>query len=203
MSFNRLNYDTCQYKQVIAESTGSMRYVLGTPKNTCDPCFVDNPLIRMQKTGPTATGLIDIDSELLNITRPNSRCPARKYVPLCSSQQQQQNPGTPPPKHCAFPTDETRTSNPPCNLRGTGWNRWETLCKNPQDKVLVPFDFLIQNRLIVKDNHRPCIPRPIDVSMSLPRVMPPRACEKTGISCASITGPASVHWQDPVAISKY
>ena len=30
------------------------------------------------------------------------------------------------------------------------------------------FDFNINNRLIVKDNHRPCVPRPIDQSPALP-----------------------------------
>ena len=39
-------------------------------------------------------------------------------------------------KECDMPTaEETRQSNPPCNLRGTGWNRWEWLCKNPQKHI--------------------------------------------------------------------
>ena len=31
MSFNRLNYDMCQYKQTLFESTGPGNYLLGTP----------------------------------------------------------------------------------------------------------------------------------------------------------------------------
>ena len=57
--------------------------------------------------------------------------------------------------------EEIRTSNPPCNLRGTGWNRWEWLCMDPQERVLMPFDNMVSNRIIVKDNHRPCVPNPI------------------------------------------
>jgi hypothetical protein len=40
-------------------------------------------------------------------------------------------------------TDDSRLSNPPCNLRGTGWNRWEWLCLNPQERVEIPFDWNI------------------------------------------------------------
>ena len=56
--------------------------------------------------------------------------------------------------------EDTRLSNPPCTLRGTGWNRWEWLCQDPQEE-LRPFDFNISNRIAAKDAHRPCIPIPI------------------------------------------
>ena len=39
MSFNRLNYDTCSYKQVLAESIGPGEYKLGQPFVSCKPCF--------------------------------------------------------------------------------------------------------------------------------------------------------------------
>ena len=52
-------------------------------------------------------------------------------------------------KDCQIPAEDTRLSNPSCNLRGTGWNRWEWLCLNPQEKVEVPFDYNISNRIIV------------------------------------------------------
>ena len=107
------------------------------------------------------------------------------------------------PRDCTFITDETRTSNPPQNLRGTGWNRWETLCKNPQSKVLIPFDYNIQNRIVVKDNHRPCIPTPIDVNLSLPTGQGGVPCQPTSSACYAPTEPPSVHWQDPNVIRRY
>jgi hypothetical protein len=57
-------------------------------------------------------------------------------------------------------------------LRSTGWNRWEWLCQNPQDKALMPFDFLISNRLMMKDNHRPCLPKPLDQCAMNPEPKP-------------------------------
>ena len=39
MSFNRLDYDTCAYKQEIAESSGPGDYQLNTPFISCEDCF--------------------------------------------------------------------------------------------------------------------------------------------------------------------
>ena len=39
MSFNRLNYDMCQYKQSIYESVGAGSYMLATPSTSCDYCY--------------------------------------------------------------------------------------------------------------------------------------------------------------------
>ena len=71
-------------------------------------------------------------------------------------------------RDCDNWVENTRISNPSCNLRGTGWNRWEWLCENPQERVLMPFDTNISNRLVVKDNHRPVIPKLIDQNPILP-----------------------------------
>jgi hypothetical protein len=109
--------------------------------------------------------LVDVDSELKLINRRASSCPTQKYLPsgkpYCSM------------KHFEacdrmVPREDTRISNPPCTMRSTGWNRWEWLCKNPQEKALVPFDYNINNRLVVKDNHRPCVPAPINQAPCLP-----------------------------------
>ena len=62
-------------------------------------------------------------------------------------------------------------------MRGLG-NRWEWLCLDPQEKVLIPFDHNINNRIIVKDNHRPIIPKPLDQSLALPKDPQPLPCEK-------------------------
>jgi hypothetical protein len=57
-------------------------------------------------------------------------------------------------------------------MRGNenGFNRWEWLCKDPQSSALRPFQANINYRLIVKDNHRPCISKPMDVSALPPQV---------------------------------
>lgn len=237
MSFNRLNHDTCQYKQTLSESIGPGHYQLNTPPVSCDPCYPNDVQVRLQRSGDSLDmnrPLVDIDSELLNITRPSSKCPTRKYVPECPGYTADGYPcaqgvlptcktrglgssrggatvppaGLPSParcpgtfgsnlthwKDCGMSVDDTRLSNPPCNLRGTGINRWEWLCLNPQDRVEVPFDTNISNRIVVKDNHRPCVPTPLDQQGVLPRGgdLP---CEAVVNACANPTGPPSVNWK--------
>jgi len=89
---------------------------------------------------------------------------------------------------CGIPAEDTRLSNPPCNLRGTGINRWEYLDRNPQEFFEVPrsggiFAPTVNTRTILKDNHRPCIPNPVDQTEALPNPGPDPKCEKIANPC--------------------
>ena len=200
MSFNRATYDDGAYKQQLYQSVGVGNYLLGTPNNldkNCESCYPYPPTVRLQVQGDSLianTPLIDVDSELLGLTRPLSKDPSQKYVPCCPGAackgglpcgggvleectnckqnlkrgQRATDSNLKHFKDCFFPEEFTRLSNGPSTLRGTGWNRWEWLCINPQERVEVPFDFNISARTLSKDNHRPCVPNPIDPSLSLP-----------------------------------
>lgn len=203
MSSNRALYDTCETKQVLAESMGPGTYRLNEPK-VCDLCYPVDPHYRLQKVGDSLVGnqsLIDVDSELNGLNRPYSRCPQTRWIPRCEGSGNSNGypcgqgvvdascaGGETPPggqrcpdeftrgmlhmPDCTTVVEDTRTTNPPCTLRGTGFNRWEWLCKNPQSSV-VPFSeaarWGVSNRIVVKDNHRPCIPTPVDPTPVLPR----------------------------------
>lgn len=167
MSFNRLNYDTCTYAHNLKQSVGTADYMLNAPRIDCQSCFSPDPRIRLQERGGAmcdTPSWIDASSELLGITRPASSCPQGKYIPTGKPFCQMKNV----PECKQISSEDTRLSNPPCTLRSTGWNRWEWLCRNPQDKALLNFDHNISNRLIVKDNHRPCIPQPLSPCDALP-----------------------------------
>jgi hypothetical protein len=225
MSFNRLTYDTCSYNQVLLETTGPGIYQIGTPQNVCKPCHPSDPYIRLQGMGASVsrnTPLIDVDSELLGIVRNNSRCPERKYLPGCGIPiQGNANAGACAAcqknsklcldhdktaiefNNCFTNTEDTRLSNPPCTLRSTGWNRWEWLPLNPQDRVETPFDFEIDSRRIAKDNHRPCIPKPLDQTLVYPRTDNKPMCDSISAFCGVPTSPPSVHWQSMSNIVQY
>ena len=173
MSFNRLDYDTCAYKQELSESIGVSEYMLGTPHIACEDCFAVDPQLIMQRSGASVSKkvpMVDVDSELMNITRKLSNCSSDDFIPKFNKKGEIDNGlELHDFKDCGLPTREnTRLSNPSCNLRGTGWNRWEWLCNNPQERVLMPFDTNISNRLVVRDNHRPVIPKLIDQTPILP-----------------------------------
>jgi hypothetical protein len=214
MSLNKLSYDKCSYEQVLGESLGPGFYQLTTPPNSCKPCHSTDPRIRLQSTGVSLnrdSSLVDIDSELLGITRNASSCSSRKFNPydqclkdskLCIEVEK-----TPIDfDDCFINTEDTRLSNPPCNLRGTGWNRWEWLCKNPQENIEEPFDTLIDSRTLSKINHRPCVPTPIDQYEVYPDVNEKEECDTIiGIknTCAVPTSPPSIQWQSLDRINNY
>jgi hypothetical protein len=225
MSFNRNVYDMCSYKYQLAESAGSGIYQLTRPNNVCAPCLPNDPRIIAQSQGVSIsknTSLIDIDSELIGIGRNLSDCPERKYMPnqnssfhcgaqtgnvrngcsktdkLCIDNTQVINFGD-----CFTPTEDTRLSNPPSTLRGTGWNRWEWLNADPQDRVTEPFDFQINTKILSKDNHRPCIPRPLGQKLVYPTPNNAPICETIVPVCHAPTMPPSVSWQREDIISQY
>ena len=46
MSFNRLNYDTCEYKQTLAQSIGPGHYQINTPPISISIDFIiPNPIL--------------------------------------------------------------------------------------------------------------------------------------------------------------
>ena len=174
MSFNRLDYDTCSYKQEISESIGPGEYQLNTPFISCDDCYNKDPQIILQRSGNSVAKqmpMIDVDSELININRKLSNCSNDSFIPKFNKEGDIDNSiEVINFKNCDMPpTENTLLSNPPCNLKGTGWNRWEWLCQDPQDKVEMPFDYNISNRLVFKDNHRPVVPNLIDQNVFLPK----------------------------------
>ena len=166
MSFNRLSYDACSYLYDLNESTKPGEYMLNKPKGTDGGCFFPDPTIRLNNNGNSIceNNTIDVDSELLGLNVKATKCPSKQFnpdkTPFCK---------TTHVKDCDFlSSEDTRLSNPPCTLRGTGWNRWEWLCEDPQKKSIIPFEIGINNRIVVKDNHRACIPTPLEQTLMLP-----------------------------------
>jgi len=165
MSLTNSIYSRCAYNHRLKESTGVHNYSMETPWNDCQPCFPSDPHVRVNRFGAdicTGGDLVDVDSELMGLTRKNSDvCPENKYAPkpgeICNKR------GTMQERDCRFIAPEhSRFTNPPCELRGTGWNRWEDLCYNPQKFAMRDFNTMINERLNAKDNHRPCIKEPIE-----------------------------------------
>jgi hypothetical protein len=171
MNFNRLNYDTCTYKYDLKQSLDVGNYVLDVPQINCNACFPIDPLSGTLGYAPSVVPhekLVDIDSELIGIRRKSSKCPTNNYIPDLSKTDENRYNLTPIADCRSITHEGTRLSNPPCTLRGQGWNRWEPLIENPQDRAEVPFRFNVNNRILVKDNHRPLIHTPINPAPVLP-----------------------------------
>ncbi len=76
-AYNRLSYDNCAYQKRLYESTSPLLYQLYEGKfENCGKCTYKNQFWRPYD-------LVDLESELKNITRPNTKCPQLKYNPDC------------------------------------------------------------------------------------------------------------------------
>jgi hypothetical protein len=86
MSYNRLLYDDCAYKQRINESVAPLYYNL-SPDAYQNPnnCSQDDPgfFIRQTSNVPRNACLVDVESELLGVHRNASSCSTAKYHPPC------------------------------------------------------------------------------------------------------------------------
>lgn len=225
MSWNREPYDVCSYKYQLAESIGPGVYQLVRPDNQTVPILPKDPRFIAQTSGVSIarnTSLIDIDSELLGISRNLSSCPDRKYMPdnfasgQCGAQTGKVRNGCRnTDKLCVDNSEvmnfgdnglwceDTRLSNPSSTLRGTGWNRWEALPADPQDRVLHEFDYNINTKILSKINHRPCIPNPLNQFNVYPKPNNTPICETIVPVCTAPTTPPSVSWQREGIIAQY
>ena len=225
MAFSLSSYDLCSYKYQLAQEIGPGVYQLTRPDNQVVPVLPRDPRFIAQTSGVSIsknTSLIDIDSELIGISRNLTRCPDRKYMPdgnasfQCGAQTGKVRNGCQPfDKVCVDNTEvlkfadnglyseDTRLSNPACTLRGTGWNTFSWLPMDPQERVLHEFDYEINTKLLSKDNHRPCLPNPLDQYNVYPRPSNTPICE-TLVSVQQVpTQPPSTSWARESIILRY
>ena len=84
MSFNRLRYDQCAYQKDLSQSTSTLNYSLDPNKfYNCNDSRVEFGLLGGNNVSITTSNMVDLESDLFNITRQNSTCPERKYLPFC------------------------------------------------------------------------------------------------------------------------
>ena len=194
MSFNRLKYDIGLKKLDNNSSTKAGNYSVNTPIIT-NNCFQTNPRIMDQKVGVSMnknvdwrfySGPVDIESQLMNLTRKASRDPNKKYNPLTDNCRSSNNCLINLPD-CHIPTSDTRLSNPASNLRGINIERFDPLCQDPQKNVFFPGAKQIPTRLVVKDNFKRAIPRPAVNTMEPKPINV--ACQKTNSVCVAPTYP--------------
>lgn len=146
----------------------------------------------------TRRPMVDTESDLFNLNRVLTKDPQYKYHPQCMTSQcvgvMNDCDQCQPPLHhlpvCEIKNESTRLSNPISTLKETGVNRFQPICLDPQDRTRWehPGEVGINYRMVVKDNHVPCIPHPLDQSDALPKggSLP---CQLTTTVCNAPIGP--------------
>lgn len=82
MSFTRLQYDTCTYKQELGDNVSVLGYLLDPVKyNHCSPCRSELGLVGGNNTSQAKGNLVDLENDLFGINRGQSRCAMTRFVP--------------------------------------------------------------------------------------------------------------------------
>lgn len=82
MSYNRLSYDTCEYKKRLQQSVGPLQYVLNPMKyENCNKCRHEFGLVDGPAVSQVVGNLVDLENDLRGQTRQFSLCPSMKYQP--------------------------------------------------------------------------------------------------------------------------
>jgi len=203
-AWTRTRQDIGSYTKELNESTYTIERQLDPAfAERCNPCFPDEVgyISKQGVSYDTNRPLVDSESDLRNLDRLNSRDPFKKYIPNCpdccdcsegypcgggvtsgcnTCQKKLYNF-----PECSIRRDYTRLSNPTCTMRETGVNRFQPLYLNHQDPRLweAQAEVGINYRMIVKDNHVPCIPNLIDQTAVLPDACNPLPCYPTVPVC--------------------
>jgi hypothetical protein len=163
MTSTRSKYDNFHQQDDMRITSYSVRYQLEKPEHNCPSSFPAEPSIRLQYSGaswPQGQWKTDVESDLKNINRLSTRVknnsihynPDRNSINVAPMENA---------SDLTLGVTYQRLYNPPCTLRATGWNRWDSLHHNPQDNFETPFDFFIPSRTQSKDAwvKQPCYKR--------------------------------------------
>jgi len=153
MAFTRFNYDPCRTKKQQQQATDPGRWILNVPGNGANPCYMEDPQIRIQKWGGNLrTNTINLESDLLGVNRHSSRdC-------LGKDNYQKFNVPNEPIKYpsCnALYTEESRAIAPAWMVRDKEQVDWYYPPLNPQENTCIPFQSNLSTRILEKDYFTP------------------------------------------------
>ena len=84
MSFNRLTYDTCAYRHDLAESVGTLSWILDPNRyENANKCRIEFGVVGGTNVSHVQGNLVDVESDLKGTTRLNSKCPTLQYLNPC------------------------------------------------------------------------------------------------------------------------
>ena len=149
-------------RESIKQSTGSGLYHTNVIKTSTPPVYPWAPTVRLQTQGGSIVdnkNLIDVDSEMMNITRINSLDPEKQYIPTDEESVSYRSF-----KDGFFHEESTRLTNPTMELRDLTKNNFTPLFFDPQENVIEP-DWIgkrtgVDTYLSLIDDYQDCAPPP-------------------------------------------
>ena len=84
MSFTKLSYDTCAYKNELAQSVGTLGWVIDPSRfENYSKSRIEFGIVGGNDVSLIKGNMIDLESDLYGITRLQSKCPQLKYLSPC------------------------------------------------------------------------------------------------------------------------
>ena len=84
MSFNRLSYDTCAYRHELAESVGTLSWILDPNRfENTNKCRIEFGVVGGTNVSHPQGNMVDVESDLRGNTRLNTKCPTLQYINPC------------------------------------------------------------------------------------------------------------------------
>jgi hypothetical protein len=153
MAFTRFKYDDCRTVKSLQQATDPGKWILDVPGNGPNPCYIEDPQIRVQKWGANLrTNTVNLESELMGVNRRINKndCLQDTYekynvpneemsFPVCNSQ---------------F-TQESRAIAPAWMVRDLEQVDWYYPPIDPQINTCIPFQNNLSTRILEKDYYTP------------------------------------------------
>lgn len=78
----RMLFDSCAYNSSLKQSTAPLSYYLDPIKyENCNKCRMELGIVGGTAVSQISGDLVDLESDLRGQNRPNTHCPAYKYMP--------------------------------------------------------------------------------------------------------------------------
>ena len=153
MASTRIYFDPCRTMKRLQQETDQGRWILNVPGNGLNPCYIEDPHIRIQKWGANLrTNIVNLESDLLGVNRQISRdCLGKdnykKYNVINEPIQY--------PTCKTLSTEESRTIAPAWWYRDLEQVDWYYPPINPQENTCMPFLNNVNTRILEKDYFTP------------------------------------------------
>lgn len=116
MSWNRMSHDACAYNKYLSQSVNPLGYNLNPIQfENCNKCRMEVGTVGGTAVSHISGNMVDLENDLLGITRPSTKCPSYKHLPNKTNMIKRYEQYK-PVSHA--PIDTTLNHLAPCQLAG-------------------------------------------------------------------------------------
>ena len=109
MSFTRLQYDTCSYKQELGDNVSILGYLMDPIKYHCQSCRPELGIVGGNNVSQIIGDKVDLENDLFGINRGLSKCASGRFLPRADGKVQ----GKDLYKCTSFPLVDTKMQHLP------------------------------------------------------------------------------------------